>query len=263
MTGALLALAYPDRIGRRRPGTAGRYLLSGGRGAALPEGDPLGNEEFLVVADLDGAAQDGASTSPRRSPWARSRTFSPIASSPREVVRWGTREQRGAGPAAAATGALVLEDKPLGTRPIPKRCGRRCSTACASGPRRPAVDRRARPMAPARRLPAPALDESLARSFGLGAAGRSRDLAGAVPRRRHAARTWRGSISPRRSKAWCRGSKQRSSTALAPTHVDGAQWLACADRLRPTPPSRFSRYAYRRCSVSPTRRASPAARCRS
>ena len=29
-TGALLALAYPDRIGRRRPGTAGRYLLSGG-----------------------------------------------------------------------------------------------------------------------------------------------------------------------------------------------------------------------------------------
>ena len=58
MTGALLALAYPDRIGRRRPGTAGRYLLSGGRGAVLPEGDPMANEEFLVVADLDGSAQD-------------------------------------------------------------------------------------------------------------------------------------------------------------------------------------------------------------
>ena len=58
MTGALLALAYPDRIGRRRAGTAGRYLLSGGRGAALPEGDPMANEEFLVVADLDGSTQD-------------------------------------------------------------------------------------------------------------------------------------------------------------------------------------------------------------
>src|SRR5690242_12462118 len=58
MTGALLALAYPDRIARRRPGAAGRYLLSGGRGAALPEGDPMSNEEFLVVADLDGSAQD-------------------------------------------------------------------------------------------------------------------------------------------------------------------------------------------------------------
>ena len=58
MTGALLALAYPDRIGRRRPGAAGRYLLSGGRGAVLPEGDPMATEEFLVVADLDGSAQD-------------------------------------------------------------------------------------------------------------------------------------------------------------------------------------------------------------
>mgnify|MGYP006151331299 CR=1 FL=1 len=58
MTGALLALAYPDRIGRRRAAAAGRYLLSGGRGAALPEGDPMANEEFLVVADLDGSAQD-------------------------------------------------------------------------------------------------------------------------------------------------------------------------------------------------------------
>src|SRR6188508_953134 len=58
MTGALLALAYPDRIGRRRAGTANRYLLAGGRGAVLPEGDPLSNEEFLVVADLDGATQD-------------------------------------------------------------------------------------------------------------------------------------------------------------------------------------------------------------
>ena len=65
MTGALLALAYPDRIGRRRPGTAGRYLLSGGRGAALPEGDPMANEEFLVVADLDGSTQDVAHL-PRR-----------------------------------------------------------------------------------------------------------------------------------------------------------------------------------------------------
>jgi ATP-dependent helicase HrpB len=58
MTGALLALAYPDRIGRRRGGAAGRYVLSGGSGAVLPEGDPMANDEFLVVGDLDGSAQD-------------------------------------------------------------------------------------------------------------------------------------------------------------------------------------------------------------
>ena len=34
--GAALSLAYPDRIGQRRPGPAPRYLLAGGKGAALP-----------------------------------------------------------------------------------------------------------------------------------------------------------------------------------------------------------------------------------
>ena len=37
----MAALAYPDRIGLRRKGAAPRYVLSGGKGAVLPEGDPL------------------------------------------------------------------------------------------------------------------------------------------------------------------------------------------------------------------------------
>ncbi len=40
--GAVLSLAYPDRIGQRRAGAAARYLLSGGKGAVLAEADPLG-----------------------------------------------------------------------------------------------------------------------------------------------------------------------------------------------------------------------------
>jgi len=52
--GLVLAFAYPDRIARRRGGGAGRYLLSGGRGAWLPVTDPLAGEEFLVVAEMDG-----------------------------------------------------------------------------------------------------------------------------------------------------------------------------------------------------------------
>jgi ATP-dependent helicase HrpB len=52
--GALLALAYPDRIAQRRAAEAGRFRLSGGQGAWLPEGDPLAGETFLAVADLDG-----------------------------------------------------------------------------------------------------------------------------------------------------------------------------------------------------------------
>ena len=118
MTGALLALAYPDRIGRRRAGTANRYLLSGGRGAALPEGDPMSNEEFLVVADLDGSAQD-----------ARVFLAAPITLAEieelygerivdEEIVDW-----RDGGVVARRRrrfGALVLEDKPI-NKPDPEK----------------------------------------------------------------------------------------------------------------------------------------------
>jgi ATP-dependent helicase HrpB len=119
-TGMLLALAYPDRIGRRRPGTAGRYLLSGGRGAVLPEGDPLSNEEFLVVADLDGSAQD-----------ARIFLAAPIAATEIEelceerivdeqVVQWQAREAAVLARRRRRLGALAIEDKPL-ARPDPAK----------------------------------------------------------------------------------------------------------------------------------------------
>jgi len=57
--GRLLALAYPDRVGRRRGDrSSGRYVLRAGRGAALPEGDELGAAEFIVAAELDDAGRD-------------------------------------------------------------------------------------------------------------------------------------------------------------------------------------------------------------
>ena len=56
--GAVLALAYPDRIARSRSAGEGRYLLSGGRGAFLPASDTLSASEWLAVAELDGAARE-------------------------------------------------------------------------------------------------------------------------------------------------------------------------------------------------------------
>jgi ATP-dependent helicase HrpB len=55
----LVALAYPDRVARRRAGGGGRLLLRGGRGAVLPDGDPLRAAEYLAVAELDGRGQEG------------------------------------------------------------------------------------------------------------------------------------------------------------------------------------------------------------
>ncbi len=52
LSGALLALAYPDRIAQARGG--GRFRLRDGLGASLPTGDALTAEPYLVVAELGG-----------------------------------------------------------------------------------------------------------------------------------------------------------------------------------------------------------------
>ncbi|MGE5152550.1 MAG: ATP-dependent helicase C-terminal domain-containing protein, partial [Bdellovibrio bacteriovorus] len=55
---ALLALAYPDRIAQRRGARDGRYLLSGGTGAELPQEDALVAHPYLVAAELDARGRD-------------------------------------------------------------------------------------------------------------------------------------------------------------------------------------------------------------
>jgi ATP-dependent helicase HrpB len=56
-TGRLLALAYPDRIGRAR-GEGGRYVLANGRGARFGEPQALAKSEFIVAAELDRADRE-------------------------------------------------------------------------------------------------------------------------------------------------------------------------------------------------------------
>jgi ATP-dependent helicase HrpB len=57
MTGTLLALAYPDRVGQRRPGEAARYLLRNGQGAVL-EPQALARAAWIACADLDGERRE-------------------------------------------------------------------------------------------------------------------------------------------------------------------------------------------------------------
>jgi ATP-dependent helicase HrpB len=51
-----LALAYPDRLAVRR-GTPGNFQLRSGTAATVPKGDPLAEERFCIVAELDGDRQ--------------------------------------------------------------------------------------------------------------------------------------------------------------------------------------------------------------
>lgn len=110
--GGLLSLAYPDRIAQRRPGNAPRYLLSGGKGGALPDADPLAAAPMLVAADLDGDPHEARI---RRAALVSEAEVRSLHAGRLEHVNTCTWSRRGRAVQAReqlALGALVLEDRP-------------------------------------------------------------------------------------------------------------------------------------------------------
>jgi ATP-dependent helicase HrpB len=53
--GALIAMAYPDRIAKARA-AGGEFLMSSGRAAAMPAHEPLAAAPFLAIAEITGRA---------------------------------------------------------------------------------------------------------------------------------------------------------------------------------------------------------------
>lgn len=109
--GAQAALAYPDRVALRRPGDAPRYVLSGGKGAYLDEGDALSGQRLLVVTDLDGDRRE-----------ARIRQATPITEAELRALyadritwvdscAWSRRTRRVEARRQEIFGALVLDDR--------------------------------------------------------------------------------------------------------------------------------------------------------
>jgi len=117
--GALLALAYPDRVGRRR-GDGGRYLLASGRGAAFPGPDALARHEFLVVATLDGGEREARIQ--LAAPIERATLEAVLAGrlETRERVEWDRREAAVIARREVRLGALVIEEAAL-PNPDPER----------------------------------------------------------------------------------------------------------------------------------------------
>ena len=56
MIAACVALAYPDRVARRRSASGEDWISSGGRGFRLDPASPLARNEWLAVAEIQGAA---------------------------------------------------------------------------------------------------------------------------------------------------------------------------------------------------------------
>lgn len=110
--GAMASLAYPDRIGLRRKGEAPRYLLSGGKGALLPEGTPLAKARLIVATDLDGDPREAAVRQAVELDEAELRALHGAAITWRETVEWDRRTGRVQARRQEVFGALVLDDRP-------------------------------------------------------------------------------------------------------------------------------------------------------
>jgi ATP-dependent helicase HrpB len=111
--GLLLALAYPDRIGRRRVTQGLAFTLTNGRGAAFSEPQPLARREFIVAVDLDDRERDARIL--LAAPLERTDLLEQFAGQVRRVdrVAWSTREQAVSARRTLELDALVLEEKPL------------------------------------------------------------------------------------------------------------------------------------------------------
>ena len=110
---AMAALAYPDRIGLRRRGDAPRFVLSGGKGAVVDEGDPLGASRLIVAVDLDGDVREARVRIGAALDDAELRALYGDRIETAPLVEWSRREGRVIARAQERLGALLLGERPL------------------------------------------------------------------------------------------------------------------------------------------------------
>jgi ATP-dependent helicase HrpB len=109
----LLACAYPDRIGRRRGDSTGRYLLANGRGAIFAGADRLARSEYIVALDLDD--RDREARVLLAAALDRSMLEAAVGGRIRREreLRWSSAEEAVIARAVVRLDALVLEEKIL------------------------------------------------------------------------------------------------------------------------------------------------------
>ncbi len=115
--GAIVALAYPDRVAQRRKSNPGSFRLANGSGAVVSPSDPLSAAEFLAVAALDGDPRNARVY--LAAPLPRSDLEADFAEhiEHADLVAWDAREEAVLARRQERLGALVLRDEPLADPP--------------------------------------------------------------------------------------------------------------------------------------------------
>ena len=107
----MAALAYPDRIGLRRPGDDPRYILSGGKGAAMDAADPMAGARLIVATDLDGDTREARIRLAAALTEAELRGLFADQIGWQDVCAWSKRDRRVMARQQECFGALVLADR--------------------------------------------------------------------------------------------------------------------------------------------------------
>ncbi|RKF16436.1 ATP-dependent helicase HrpB [Roseovarius spongiae] len=107
----MAALAYPDRIGLRRAGGAPRFLLSGGKGAYLAEGDTLAGARLIVATDLDGDPREARIRQAIALSESELRDLYGDQIAWRDLCTWSRREGRVIARRQERFGAVTLDDR--------------------------------------------------------------------------------------------------------------------------------------------------------
>ncbi|MBJ6371361.1 ATP-dependent helicase HrpB [Sedimentitalea arenosa] len=108
---AMAALAYPDRIAQRRKGDDPRFVLSGGKGAALAPDDPLAGAPFLVVTDLDGDPREARIRMAAQITEREIRALFADRITSEDICTWSRRDRRVLARRQERLGAVVLSDR--------------------------------------------------------------------------------------------------------------------------------------------------------
>ncbi|MDY0267775.1 ATP-dependent helicase HrpB [Trichloromonas sp.] len=116
--GQLLAVAFPDRIGREREAGSGRYLLSGGQGARLSPRSAVKGGEWLVAVELVGkSGGEGEIRVASRLCRERIENFFGQGLGWRREVDWEERAGRVVVREVRRLGAVIVQERPVKALP--------------------------------------------------------------------------------------------------------------------------------------------------
>ena len=230
--GALLALAYPDRVAKRRSGNSAAYLLANGRAGSLDPTSAISREPFLTVAEITGSAAN-----------SRIILAAPITPAEIDALFAGTIESRDEvtfdrasaslrARASRRLGAITLNEQVKSISPDDDgrdAAGRR---PCVARHRKVAVEQAATAIARSCQFSPPRRRRRLAGPVGRRAGGQCQQLAGAVPYRQIRAR-------PNRCRRSRFGARRAGAVGFAQTArrrgadaFHRAVWFPGSDRLR-------------------------------